>query len=188
MIDVVHLIEVDVIGVQTTQAVLTSLSDVVCRQAAVVRAGTHRLVHLGREDNLVATTALGKPAPDDLLGNAVALLHIRGLRSPVHIGGVDEVDPDLHCLIHDFETRGLVRHHAEVHCAQTEPADLQARASQRCVLHFAFPLFLLLLPSSVRCFDNKCRLFFHCCGSLLLHVFVPAASAALVAWYFVHRK
>lgn len=41
---VVHLLEVDVIHLQLTQAVLAGLSDVVSREAAVIRADAHRLI------------------------------------------------------------------------------------------------------------------------------------------------
>ncbi len=55
-----------------------------------------------------------RPPPDDLLGDAVALLHVRGLGAPVHVRGVEVVDPLLQRLVHDLEAGGLVRHPASL--------------------------------------------------------------------------
>ena len=49
-VDVVHLVRVDVIGLQPPHARLARAPDVVGRQSAVVRAESHRLVHPGRQD------------------------------------------------------------------------------------------------------------------------------------------
>ena len=77
-VDVVHLVQVDVVGPQSTQAVLASLADVVSREATIVGSGAHRLVQLGGEHDLVATAAgLGQPAADVLLRDPVTLLHVR---------------------------------------------------------------------------------------------------------------
>ena len=56
-VDVVHLVQVDVIGLQPPQARLAGASDVVGGQPAVVRAESHRLVHLRRQDDVVAVSA-----------------------------------------------------------------------------------------------------------------------------------
>jgi hypothetical protein len=56
-VDVVHLVEVDVVGLQPAQAVLAGLVDVVGRQVPVVWAGAHRLV------DLVASTIPSRRPP-----------------------------------------------------------------------------------------------------------------------------
>jgi hypothetical protein len=60
-LDVVHLVEVDVIGLQPAQAVLAGLANVVGRQAPVVGPGAHRLVDLRREHDPVPAPALRQP-------------------------------------------------------------------------------------------------------------------------------
>src|SRR5215217_4038345 len=72
-VDVVHLVEVDVVGLQSAQARLARAPDVVGGQPAVVGAETHRLVHLRGEDDVVAVAASSQPAADDLLRDAVPL-------------------------------------------------------------------------------------------------------------------
>jgi hypothetical protein len=74
---VVHLVQVDVIGLQPPQARLTRAPDVVSRQPAVVRTKAHRLVDLRGQDDVVAVPAALQPSADGLLGDAVPLLHVR---------------------------------------------------------------------------------------------------------------
>lgn len=77
----------------------------------------------------------------------LSLLHVRGLRTPVHVYGVDEIDPGLQSLVHDLEGGGLVRHHAEVYRAKTQPADLEPRSPKMCVRPLS--LFLKKSPAYV---------------------------------------
>jgi hypothetical protein len=108
----VHLVQVDVIGLEPSQAVLTGPPDVVGRETTLVRALAHLVVHLGRQhDPLAPRAALRQPAPDDLLGDALAEL------PAIHIGGVEEVDPQLQRLIHNRKAVGLAGLRAEVHGA-----------------------------------------------------------------------
>src|SRR5438105_2083222 len=76
-IDMVHLVQVNVIGLQPPQARLTRPADVVGRQPTVVRTNTHRLVHLRSEHDVVAVPTALQPPSDHLLRDAVALGHIR---------------------------------------------------------------------------------------------------------------
>src|SRR5437016_4585796 len=117
-VDVVHLVEVDVVGAQAAQAALARLADVIGGEAPVVRTRAHPPVDLGREDDpLAPATALREPAADDLLGDALA-------RAPaVHVGRVEEDDPELERAVHDGEAVALAGEWAEVHGAEAEPAD-----------------------------------------------------------------
>ncbi|MNL14788.1 hypothetical protein D3C87_1357450 [compost metagenome] len=133
-IHVMHLVEVDMIGLQATKTIFASLPDVIGREPPIVRALAHRLVDLGRQDDPVAPTALSQPAPDDLLGEAVALLHIRRLGATVHVCGIEEVDVGLQGAVHDLEGGWLVRQLTEVQGAQAQPADQQTGAPQVGVL------------------------------------------------------
>ena len=76
----VELVEVDVLHVETAQAVLDALDDVLARRAGVVGPVAHREAALGREEQVVAVVL--RRLADDLLGHA----------RRVHVGGVDEVD------------------------------------------------------------------------------------------------
>ena len=72
-VDVVHLVEVDVVGLQPAQAVLAGAPDVVGGQAALVGPVAHPAVDLGgQHDPLAPSAALRQPAADDLLGDALA--------------------------------------------------------------------------------------------------------------------
>jgi hypothetical protein len=135
-INVVHLVEVDMICLQPLQAVLASPANVVGREAAVVRAAAHWLVHFGSQDDPVAPPTLGQPPADNLLRDAVALLHVWSLGPAVDVRGVEEVDASLQRPVHDLKGGSLVRQLTEVHGSQSKPTDLQASAAKICVLHF----------------------------------------------------
>lgn len=66
-IDMMHLVEVDVIGLEPAQARLTRATNVISGQAPVIWPGVHRLIDLGREhDPLATATALSEPTADDI--------------------------------------------------------------------------------------------------------------------------
>ena len=132
----VHLVQVDVIGLQPTQARLAGAPDVVGGQPAVVGAESHRLVHLCGQNDVVAVPAAVQPSADGLLRDAVSLLHVRGLRAAVDVGGVEEVDARIDGGVHDRETGRFVHRVAEVHGAETDPADQQTGTAQVPVGHF----------------------------------------------------
>jgi hypothetical protein len=134
-VNVVHLIQVDVIGLQPPQARLAGAANVVGRQPAIVRAESHRLVHLRRQDDVVAVPAALQPSADGLLRDAVPLLHVRGLRAAVDVGGVEEADARIHRGVHNREAGRLVHGVAEVHGPQTNPADHQTGSAQMPVRH-----------------------------------------------------
>jgi hypothetical protein len=135
-IDVVHLVEIDVVGLQPPKAGLARSADVIGGETAIVRPGAHRLVQLRSENDAIATaTILSEPAADDLLRDAETLLHVRTLWSAIDVGRVEEVDAGFERRVHDLEAGGFAGQLPEVHGAERQPADLQARAAQRCVLH-----------------------------------------------------
>src|SRR5437762_13637822 len=72
---------------------------------------------------------IAQPLADDLLGFAV----------PVDVGGVDEIDADLECALHDAHAVVVVRVSVlpEHHCAQAESADRDAGSPECRVLHAA---------------------------------------------------
>ena len=97
--------------------------------------------------SLVASTILSRrplpwasQRPMYLLGDPVTLLHVRGLRAAVNIGGIDEVDAGIQSGVQHGEAVRLTGHHAKVHRAQPDPAHLQTGTTQIAVLH-ADPFF-----------------------------------------------
>jgi len=101
----VDLIEVEVIGAETAQAVFDFAHDPHPRVPPLVLTRSHLHVHLRRKHDVIATTL--QRAPHDLLG----------LTGRVHVGRVDEVDAaveggvhDAHALV-DVDVAPLAEHH-----------------------------------------------------------------------------
>ena len=85
----------------------------------LVRPVAHAPVHLRGDDHFLAPpAALGKPASDNLLGDAFADL------PAVDIGGIEEINAQFERLIHDGEGIFLFRLWAEVHRPQAQPGNL----------------------------------------------------------------
>ena len=129
-VDVVHLVQVDVVGLETTQRRLARAPDVARRQERVVRPVRHAAVELRCDDRLLAAAAaLSEPPADDLLGPALAVAE------PVDVGSVEEVDAFVDRSIHDQVGLGFVGLRAEVHRAEADATDGQAGATEVGVLH-----------------------------------------------------
>jgi hypothetical protein len=99
-VDVVHLVEVDTVGLQPAQGILARLPDGQGRQLPVVGPFAHGPVDLGGQHGPVAAPAsAGEPVTEDLLGpagvglTALADLARRSAGRAVPVGGVEEVDP-----------------------------------------------------------------------------------------------
>ncbi len=82
------------VGLETAQACLAGLDQVVSRQPRIVGPRAHLEARLGGDQQLV-TTALDR-FPDDLLGRTVR----------VDVGGVDEVHPGVQCHV-DLTSRAV---------------------------------------------------------------------------------
>ena len=134
-VDVVHLVKVDVIGLETLQASFAVLADLVRRKAAAVCVGfcqvglaLDRIEDLrGQHYRVPAAASLGKPATQDLLG--VALL----ATPTIDVGGVEEVDAKFQSPVHDLETLFLGGVPAEVHGAKANAAHQDPMFSQTFV-------------------------------------------------------
>jgi hypothetical protein len=114
---VVELVEVEVVDAEAAQGPFDGGDDPAPGVAAPVRAGAHRAVALGGEDDVVAAAAQG--LPDDPLAFAVAA---------VDVGGVDGGDAVVEGPVDDADARvGVgVAVGAEHHRAQGERAHLDA--------------------------------------------------------------
>ena len=133
-VDVMHLVEVDVVGLQSTQARVACVADVSRRETAVVGPVRHRAEHLRREHHLLASIpTLREPSADDRLGRARALV------AAVAVCRVEEVDAVLEGTVHDDAGVVLARERTEVHGAEAQLADAQGRASESAVLHLVLP-------------------------------------------------
>ena len=67
-VNVMHLIDVNVVGFEPAQAVLAGLTNMISGQMAIVRAGAHGLIDFRCQDNALTSPALLKPASNDFLG------------------------------------------------------------------------------------------------------------------------
>jgi hypothetical protein len=115
----VHLIQVDVVGAQPPQGLITRTADIQRGQEPVIGPRAHATVELGGQDDPVPPPAsCRQPAPDDLLGHALRA------RPPVGVRCVQEVDPVIQRAIHDLVRFLRLGDRAEVHRAEAEPADL----------------------------------------------------------------
>src|SRR5688572_1304166 len=108
-----HLVKVDVIGLQSPQALLACSTDVAGRETSVIRPFGHRAERLRGEHHLLPPAATERePAPDDLLRAAGAET------AAVTVRSVEEVDPELEGAIHDGVRVGFLGLQAEVHRAE----------------------------------------------------------------------
>ena len=117
----VELVEVDVVGLEAAEAGFALLDDV----AAAVAAGVgvfriHGAVHLGREDDLVATTVPLERLARDLLA----------LAEGVDVGGVEEVDAGVEGAVDNRVRLFGLGTPAEHHAAEAEARDLHTRAAK----------------------------------------------------------
>ena len=126
----VHLVQVDVVGLQPLERTFHRLADVQRGELLLVRPVAHAPVHLcGHHHFLAPAAALGKPASHNLLGGAFADL------PAVDIGGIEEINAEFERLIHNGEGVFLFRLGPEVHRPQAQPGNLQASPAKLCVFH-----------------------------------------------------
>ncbi len=114
-----QLIEIDVVGAESAQAVVAGLPDVLRpRPFALV---VHRHAELRRDDRPIAS--VGECAPEELLA----------LGRAVDVGGVEEVDARIERGVDDALGGGGVDAHPEVVAAEADDRD--AQRSDRTMLH-----------------------------------------------------
>jgi hypothetical protein len=143
-VHVVHLVKIDVVGLESFEAAFAVFADLVRRKAAAVCVGFCQvglaldgIEHFGGQDHRVpAAATLGKPASQDLL--SVALL----AAPAVDVGSVKKVDTELQSPVHNLETLFLGGVPAEVHRAQAYVAYQNSVFSQMFVFdcHVSVPL------------------------------------------------
>jgi hypothetical protein len=121
----VDLVEVDVVDVEATQAVLEGRDQPAAGAATGVAVLAHRQAGLGGEHDVV-------PPPGEGLAE-----HLLGLAGAVDVGGVDQVDAGVEGRADEGVGVGLggAADLAEVHGAESERTDVDAGAAERAVLH-----------------------------------------------------
>ncbi len=125
-----HLIEIDAVGLQTPQARLASSFDVQSRQPRLIRPIAHPTEHLRCQYNFFTPSpTLSEPTPHNLLGPAFADF------PTIDVRRVEKVEAQLQRSIHDGKTVCLVGLRPKVHRAETEPADFHASPTEMNIFH-----------------------------------------------------
>jgi hypothetical protein len=134
----VDLVQVDVVGPETREAVVDLGHDRLAGQAAPVGpAGVHVPVDLRGDDDLVAAGVLLQRLPDDLLARP----------GGVDVRGVEEVDAELDGLLDQRPAVLLAEGprmaasvgFAERHAAEADAGHVEAGAAELHVLHASRP-------------------------------------------------
>src|SRR5690606_33005342 len=134
----VQLVDVQVVGLQSIQAAVERLDDVLRIMASLAVADVRRLGltwrtdDLAGKDDVLATTGLRQPAADEALRTAPGLA-TRGRR--VHLGRIDQVDAVIQREIQLRMRIGLAVLMTPGHGAQADDADLNVGVAQRAVFH-----------------------------------------------------
>lgn len=134
-IDVMHLIDVNMVGLKPSQTVLAGFANMVSRKPAIVRARSHRLIDFCRQNDAFTAATLLKPATNNFLGQPRALLDIGRLFSAIHVCCINEIDTRLKRLIQNAGAGLLVGDVTKIHGSETKAADFQAGAAKMRIVH-----------------------------------------------------
>ena len=139
----VDLIEVEIIGLQTLQAVVQSIADVFAIQlvvrtnAAVVIAG--RAADFRGDNQLFAIAALRQPVADVGFRQA---LGFRARRDGIHFSDINQVNALTNRVIELLVRVCLAILLTKRHCAQPQRADLKRTVWDTVILHSRLPFFI----------------------------------------------
>ena len=130
-VDVMHLVQVDAVGLQPAQRRLAVADDVASGDTPGAGFVAHRAIDLGgKHDSVSPARVRGEPATEDLLGPPLVV-------PPVDVGGVGEVHSGVEGGVEDRVGGVFGRYGTEVHGAETELADQNAGPAEVGVLHLA---------------------------------------------------
>ena len=131
-VDVVHLVQLDMVGLHAFERRFTRAPNVHSRKASFIGPITHGSVDFRRNDCFFATPAtLGKPSPNDVFRDALALF------PAIDVGRVEEVDSEFECPIHDTKRILFGRMRTKVHGSEAQTTDFEGGAAETSVLHGA---------------------------------------------------
>ena len=137
----VELVEIDVVGLEAPEAPFQRGAQMGAIEPGFAAAnpgqGGIRPGGLGREDHLVALSASGEPAPDDLLGPAIGL---GAGRHGIHLRRVPEIDALIEGVVHLAMALGLAVLLAPGHGPEADGADMDIGAAQAAALHEQFSI------------------------------------------------
>src|SRR5688572_3445688 len=89
-VDVMHLVQIDVIGLHPLEAAFDCHADMIGGEPALVGAFSHPTEDFRRKDDLLTPpTTLSKPSPDDVLGDAFPYF------PTIDVGSIEEIDAKL---------------------------------------------------------------------------------------------
>ena len=137
------LIEVEIIGLQTLQAVVQRIADVFAIQlvvrtnAAVVIAG--RAADFRGDNQLFAIAALRQPVADVGFRQA---LGFRARRDGIHFSDINQVNALTNRVIELLVRVCLAILLTKRHCAQPQRADLKRTVWDTVILHSRLPFFI----------------------------------------------
>ena len=127
----VRLIQIDIVGLQTSQRSLACIQNMLAAQALIVGARAHRSTHFRGQDDLIARLSL-QPLADQFFGHAA---RIARCPARVDIGRVDEVAARIHKRIHHGRAVFARRSPAKTHAAHAQFTDFEAGTAQVLVFH-----------------------------------------------------
>jgi hypothetical protein len=134
-VHVMHLVQVDAVGLEAPETRFTGPFDVQCGQARMIRPVAHAPVDFRGEDDLASpAAALREPTADDLFRPSLAEL------PSIHVRRIEKIQPGVERPVHDRETVGLVGLRTEIHRAQAQAADLDPRSTELHILHRGPPV------------------------------------------------
>ena len=119
-VEAMDLVEVDIVGREAAKRGLDRQHDVLAREAAIVRPGTHRKKDLRGDHDVVAAAEFAQGTSDD------RFRHTDG----IHVGGIEEIDAHFDRALEERTGRFLVQYpwaparRAVSHGPQTQAGDL----------------------------------------------------------------
>ncbi len=133
----VEIVDIDVVGLQTPQASLQLLHDVVAGTAPLVRtvgacagrapAGNGD-AHFGGDDHFAPLSGIADDLADELLGMGVC----------IDVRRIDEVDAEIEALVQDCLRPFEIRASAKIIRPDAENRDIETGAAKLAVFHLPF--------------------------------------------------
>ena len=138
-----YLIEVEIIGLQTLQAVVQRVANVFAIQR-VVRANAavviaRRAADFRGDNQLFAVAAFCQPVADVGFGQT---LGFRARRDRIHFGDINQVNSLTYGVVELFMSVGLAILFTKRHCAQPQRADFKRTVWDTVILHSRLPFFI----------------------------------------------
>src|SRR5262249_50482559 len=140
MIKAMDLVEVDIIGAESAQALIDFEQDVLAGQTGAIGAGAHSVKDLGGNDHLLASREILERAAENLFA----------LADGIAIRGIEEIDAGFQRLLNERAALFLAEcplveaaiATTIAHATKTEPRDIKPGAAHFGVLHCCLLLWV----------------------------------------------